>query len=139
MVAAHRSFFRKVMRLEEIAASLGREWTVINARRADAVCRSLELLSTLAVRVRAADQVAFDQEDFLPVLMDERDRRKGARLDAQNSGTIADLVLFIQRAGENPLGAAGRISRNVVEPFLEIEGGEFNMTLIVSHHVSSST
>src|SRR5262249_12511316 len=128
-----RSFVREVMRLEEIAAGLRREWTGMNARRPAAVGRSPELLSTLAVGVGAADQVSFDQEDFFPVLVDERHGRKGARLDAQNPGTVADLVLFIERAGENPFGEAGRVSRNVVESFLEVEGGEFHMALVVSH------
>src|SRR5262245_34038877 len=62
----------KIVRLEQQAAGLGGKRPVIDAGRTHAVGRALELLAALPLGVAAADQIAFNEENLLPVFMHER-------------------------------------------------------------------
>src|SRR5690606_8868393 len=92
-----------------------------------------ELLPALPLLVAAADQIPFDQEHLFPVFMHERHGRVGAGINAKDAGPVAHLVLLIERTGEDALAEPRRISRHVVEALLELEGGEFHVTLVEAH------
>jgi hypothetical protein len=123
----------EIMRLEQIAAGLRRERAVVDARRTDAVGGTFELLAASAICVRATDQVALDEEDLFPIFMNEWDGRKRAGLDAQNPRPVADPVLLVEGAGQDPLREAGRIAWNLLKTLFEIEGREFHVALVVAH------
>ena len=103
------------MRLQQQAAGLGGERAVIDPGRPHAIGRPGEGFAALPLVIAAADQVARHQEYLFPVLVHKRHGRERARLDLEDARAVADLVLLVKRAGQNLLGEAPGIARNLLE------------------------
>jgi hypothetical protein len=83
---------------------------VIDPGRANGVGVVAKLLAALSVRIVADDQIAGEQKNLFPVLMDEWCGRERAGLDAQQARAIAAPVVFIECAGDDFLFEAWRIA-----------------------------
>src|SRR6202011_3171519 len=72
-----------IVNLIEQAAALGLEWPVMDARRPAGIGRRLERLATLSCLVVADNEIALDDIHLLPVIVHERRRGVGGRLEPQ--------------------------------------------------------
>src|SRR5580704_798398 len=104
-----------------------------DARRTAGIGIGFEGFPALALLVISDRQIAGEQEDFLPVLMDKGRSRIDARCETQQAGAAAALVGFIQRAGQNFLLDAGRVTRGRFPATGHVEGFEFVVSLVYRH------
>src|SRR5262245_43759179 len=105
----------------------------MDPRRAHAISRPAEGLAALALRIAAADEIARHQEHFLPVVVHERHGGERASLDLQDARAVADLVLLVERAGDDLFREPPRIARHGVKAVLHVDSVEFLVTLVVAH------
>src|SRR5437763_15108719 len=124
---------RVIMDLEQQTAMVRFERAM---RRAGWPARIGALGKTFAAISRgvAADgQVAVDQIDLLPIIVNKRRRREHARREAQQPRAAAGPAALIEPAGEDLLLDAGRIARRRAPAGAHIDGMEFEMRLVDGH------
>src|SRR2546428_5438536 len=118
-----------IVDLVEDAAALGREWTVVHARRPAGIGRGERLLSALALLVVADDEVALHHVDLLPMVVHEGLGGERPGLDLQQPRAAAFLVRLIQVRGEDLLEEAVRISRRPFPSGFQVDAYELEMLL----------
>src|SRR3546814_8072194 len=79
-----------VMNFEQQASPVRLERAVIDARRAAGVGRRDKLLAAIALLVISDRQVARQEKDFLPIIVDKGRRRKNAGLKAEEASPASD-------------------------------------------------
>ncbi len=89
-----------------------------------------EFLAAFALLVVADDQIARHQENFFPIIVDERLGRVDAGREAQKSGAVAAPRFFVELAGDDLLLNARRITGRRMPAFVHIEGVEFLVSLV---------
>src|SRR5262245_52867644 len=122
------------MDLEEQAAGVRFERTMVHARRPARVRRAGELLAAAPLGVVAHDQVPGEEIHLLPVLVDERSGGERAWLDPQQPRAAAAAVRLVEGTREDLLLESGRIARRNRETGLEIDGRELEMLLVDCAH-----
>jgi len=103
------------------------------AWRAAGVGVGAKAFAALAGGIVAHRQVATDQENLFPVIMDERLDGEDAGAEVQKAGAVADLAFFVQRAGQDLLGDAVGIAGWRLPALVHIDGLEFNELFGVAH------
>src|SRR5262249_53559191 len=88
--------FVEVMDLEQGAATVRLERPVRRARWADGIGPFGEVLAAASVGIVADGQIALEQVDLLPVLVDERRGRVDPGLEAQQPRATAAACLLIE-------------------------------------------
>ena len=86
------------MDLHQETAVFRFEWTMKCPGWAASIGIGLESLAALAFFVIADSQVACEQENFLPVLVDKRRGGVDPGREAEQAGSAATLVHLIERA-----------------------------------------
>src|SRR3546814_205369 len=87
-----------VMNFEQQASPVRLERAVIDARRAAGVGRRDKLLAAIALLVISDRQVARQEKDFLPIIVDKGRRRKNAGLKAEEASPASAPVFRIETA-----------------------------------------
>src|SRR5271165_5879266 len=90
-----------VVHLEQRAAALRFERSVINAGRTARIGRRDERLAALALRIVADDEVAGHQVDLLPVVVDEGRGRIDAGIEFEQARAAAHLLCLVEVARKN--------------------------------------
>lgn len=121
------------MNLKEQAAGLRFEGPVKNARGPARVSVGAKLDAALAVLIAPDNQVARDQVDFFPIIVDEGRGGMGAGIEAKMARSIAAFVVLIQKSGKNLLLDSRRISRRRLPSTIESDGLEFAVLLFNMH------
>src|SRR5262245_8971655 len=110
----------------------------MNAGRSHRICIILKLLTAVAQPIVAHNQVAREQKDLLPIVMNEWISCIGAGCKAQQPRPVAALVLLVELASDDlfldPSGVAGQGMPTV----LHIEDMKFFMTFVITHGGFSS-
>ena len=124
-----------IVDFEQHAAVFGLERAVINIGRTARIGGRLERLAALALGVVADREIARQQIDFLPVVVDERCGRVDARLEPQQPRAASRLAPLIDIARQDLLLDAGRIAFRRRPALLQVEPMEFQMGLVHRHGV----
>src|ERR1700733_14972663 len=95
-----------------------------------------EILAAGAARIVADGEVALDQIDLFPIIVDEGLGRVDARLEAQEPCAAAGLLRLVERAGEALLLDARGIAGPSFPPGAHVEAVEFEVRL---HWVHASS
>src|SRR5215813_1564435 len=99
------------MNLVEQAAAIRLERSVDGAGRPAGISAGRKILAAIARAVAAHRQIALYQIDLLPILVDERVRRKYPRRKAQQTGPASAPPFLVEPPGQDLLLDAGRIAR----------------------------
>jgi hypothetical protein len=121
--------FLVVVDLIEHASSHRLERSVRSTRRTAGIGWSRETLPAIALRIVADDEIAGEQVNFFPVIMDERRRGVFTRDEAQEARAAAALARLVEIAREDLLLDAGRIARRRGPALVEVDAEEFQMRL----------
>src|ERR1700733_14095732 len=92
-----------IMNLVKQTPGVGAERPMQRAGRAAGVGRRVERPAALAVRVVADDEIAGDEIDFLPMVVDEGRGREAAAGEAQQPRAASHLAPLVEIAGEDLL------------------------------------
>src|SRR5262249_34591901 len=90
-----------IVNVVQKAAALRPERPVIGARRPASVCRCVERLAALALRVVAHDEVAGNEIDLFPMVMHERGGGIDAGIEAQEPRAASHLAALVEVARED--------------------------------------
>ncbi len=101
-------------------------------RRPAAIGERSEPFATFRT-VIANPEIAGNHEDLFPIVMLERNRRIGARIEPQKPGMPSFAVVHIQRARKNFLLDASRIPGRRLPTLVQIELVELPVFLVHCH------
>src|SRR5258708_7064778 len=121
------------MHLEQDASGFRLERTVECAGRAAGICIRLERLPTLAVLVISNRQISGEKKNLLPIFVNKRAGRVNTRRKAQESGSAAALVGFVERPRQNFLLNTCRIACRSLPSLRHVEGMKLVVDLLHDH------
>jgi hypothetical protein len=87
--------------------------------------------------VIAEDQVALNEEYFLPVVVHEGHGGERARLEPEQTRAAASLGSFVQVGCENLLRESGRVAGRYFPAVLHVDADEFEVLFGWQCHVGS--
>src|SRR6185369_17517189 len=125
--------FVVVVDLEQHAAALGLERTVIDAGRPARISGSLERLAAVTGCVVADDEIAGHEIDLLPVIVHERCCRVDAGVEAQEPRAATHLARLVEIARQYLLLDSGGVSGWRGPAFGHIDPQELQVGLVHRH------
>src|SRR6185503_20944318 len=105
----------------------------MDAWRPAGIGRRVEAFAALTLGVVADDQVAGDEIDLFPMVVDERRCRVHAGVEAQEPRAAAHLAGLVEIAGKRLLLDARRIARRREPAVVHIDALELEMRLVEWH------
>src|SRR5579872_285853 len=109
------------MHLQQQATLFRLEGAMVDTRRPAGVSVRPKPFPVPSSLIIADDEVARDQVNFLPILMNKRPGREYTGLKAQEASPASTFILFIERPGENLLLDALGIARQSFPALVHVE------------------
>ena len=104
-----------------------------STRRTAGIGWSRETLPAIALRIVPDDEIAGEQVNFFPMIVDERRRGVFTRDEAQEARTAATLARLVEIAREDLLLDAGRIAGGEAQPSLRSTPKNSRCGLVMSY------
>jgi hypothetical protein len=116
-----------VVDLVQDAAVLRGEGAMVGARRPARIGIGEALLAALALLVVADDEIALDDVDFFPVVVNEGLGGERSGVDPQEPRATAALVRLVEIRREHLLEEPGRIARRALPAVLHVDFDELQV------------
>src|SRR5215475_6944021 len=121
------------MHFQQQAAGFRLERSVIRAGRPTGIGVGRKRLAPPTVSIVADDEVARNQINLLPVIVDEGSGRENAGCKSQQARARAAFGLLIERAGQDLLLNSLGVARRRLPAGAHVKGVELSMLLVHGH------